>query len=150
MAIAPSTRAFRHIGIAGLLLLAACASGCGKRTGDVSGRVYYQGELVRLGWVTIIDSDNQARQGPIADDGSFLVKRITPGPAKILVVSPDPRLSGSPGDGGSGSPEGPSAATLSSAMAKWRPIDEKYGEFYRTTLEMTVERGPNQFDIRMD
>src|SRR5205823_5435296 len=77
-----------------LVAVCAClaAGGCGAPVGDVSGKVTYQGKNLEYGNVTFISSNGTAHQADIQPDGSYSLKGVAPGPAKIAVVCVDPQM----------------------------------------------------------
>jgi hypothetical protein len=62
-------------------------AGCGRGTGTVSGKVTLNGTALPGGLVTVHDAEGQPRNGPINKDGTYLVSNITPGPAKISIMT---------------------------------------------------------------
>src|SRR5262245_44267868 len=76
-----------HRFLAPILLGLAALSGCGPGVGQVSGKVYFRGEVLKSGTVIFIGSDGQPVHSPIRDDGSYFIEKSRVGPAKIGVVS---------------------------------------------------------------
>ena len=63
--------------------------GCDSHA-TVNGKITYKGRTVTHGSVVILASDNSAHSGAIYADGSFTVEGVSPGEAKIGVISHDP------------------------------------------------------------
>ncbi|MCI0376193.1 MAG: hypothetical protein L0215_01170 [Gemmataceae bacterium] len=70
--------------------LVLAAAGC-QSQGNVSGKVTYKSKPVVFGTILIQGSDGNARQGNIATDGSFSVRGLAVGQARVAVNSPDPK-----------------------------------------------------------
>src|SRR5262245_47013894 len=69
-----------------LVLLAVMTSGCGPGVGTVSGKVFYQGKVVKGGNVTFVSSEGRpSLSATINEDGSYSVPKITAGAVKICV-----------------------------------------------------------------
>jgi hypothetical protein len=70
-----------------LSLLFVTASGCGQKTGTVSGKVTYQGKALPGGNVNFLSEGQGAvfKTSKIESDGSYSVSGIPVGPAKITV-----------------------------------------------------------------
>jgi hypothetical protein len=73
-----------------LILLGLVVVGCSGR-GNVSGKITYQNKPLVFGTILIQGSDGKAAQGNIAKDGSFTVRGLATGSAKVAVNSPNPR-----------------------------------------------------------
>src|SRR5687768_10502605 len=96
--------------------------GCGGGSGDLTGKVTYQGKPVRMGSVSVVGGDGVIRAGTIQDDGSYTVKDISTGTVKIAVTSPDPdkrKVAAKPASG--------AAVESAGDASKWFAIPEKYG-----------------------
>ena len=70
------------VAIAGLL------AGCGPGIGDVTGTVKYQGKAPTGSTITFYDELNGAQSDVIAADGSYTVRKVAAGKAKVAIVSP--------------------------------------------------------------
>jgi hypothetical protein len=84
-------------------LLALAASGCGKSTGNVSGKVTYQGNPLPGGYVNFMNQGEQniTKTSEIKADGSYSVSGLPVGTAKISVQGLSARrLADLPGQGG--------------------------------------------------
>jgi hypothetical protein len=71
----------------GLLLLPAVLGGvgCGSSTGTVSGKVYYNGDLLKSGTVTFFTADGKSVPTGIREDGSYTLDKLAIGKAKVCV-----------------------------------------------------------------
>lgn len=86
------SRVFSALLLAGGILLAAgCGSGVAK--GDLAGAVTYKGKAVKVGTVTAYDDKDMPYQGTITE-GKYEIKGIPEGTVKLIVLSPDPNISG--------------------------------------------------------
>jgi len=68
-----------------LSLLCAVASGCKERTGAVTGMVYYDGKVLQQGTVMIFCENRQIVSGLIQPDGSYEIREVTYGSARVTV-----------------------------------------------------------------
>jgi hypothetical protein len=130
-------------------LAAAClglAGGCGGGSGELSGKVMYQGKPVRMGWVFGAGNDGVVRSARIQDDGSYSLGEVPPGPVKLSVTSPDPSSSRPQAKKKMPKGSGPPADV---DVGKWFAIPDQYGDFTRSELSVTVRRGSNHFDIEL-
>ena len=77
----------RRFGCLVAALLALAASGCGKPTGNISGKVIYEGKPLPGGYVNFTnEGDSPAVQtSTIQPDGSYSISHMPVGPAKITV-----------------------------------------------------------------
>ena len=69
----------------------AALAGCGDNKGSVSGTVKYKGELLTSGHVQFLTSAG-ASMSEIDSSGSYVVRDIPPGLAKIGVTCMDPKF----------------------------------------------------------
>jgi hypothetical protein len=136
-----TSRAVRDV--AGLVLV-VLAAGCGPRFGDVSGTVKYQGKPVSGGTITFFDAANKTASSLIAPDGSYAVKHVAAGQARITVVTPMPiNFKGmSAGlqpvaDGGAGPGPGPA-------------LPAKYGDPSQSGLTCDVRSTNQTHDVTLD
>jgi hypothetical protein len=135
--------------------------------GDIQGTVSYRpaSKKVAFGTVMFIGADNQPRYGIINPDGTYLVRGVPSGKAKITVASPNPvQPPDARGAGrvdraqigdrkpeGEGEPSATATAQPAPEVAKsWFPIPEKYAEPDKSGLAFDVKRGTNTFDIILD
>jgi hypothetical protein len=80
-------RPFAVLLVASVFLL----SGCGKPVGNVAGKVTYKGKALEYGSVSIYSADGTACGGEINPDGTYLIKNVPVGKAKVVVASQDPK-----------------------------------------------------------
>jgi hypothetical protein len=66
-----------------LLPLLACTAGCGSP--KLSGKVTYNGELLRSGLVSITAANGWVGTSQINEDGTYSIANVPPGSAKIAV-----------------------------------------------------------------
>jgi len=141
----------------------ALLSGCGAGRGDVRGRVTYRGKPLRLGDVMVVGSDSLAYYGQIKEDGTYLVRGVACGPARLAVDSPDPRADGlARRRQKSGRPQLPAklekihgvklparsrSEPPKADAGKWFAIPRRYGSHETSGLTLTVGRGNNAHDI---
>jgi hypothetical protein len=116
--------------------------GCGPGRGDLTGTVSYQGKALKVGSVSVLGSDGIPKTDSIRDDGTFLVRDIPAGTIKIAVNSRDPAKS-QPKTRKKGAPPPKADRT------GWFPIPEKYSDFAKSELSLTLNRGANSWDIEL-
>src|SRR5215467_6772261 len=68
-----------------LLLLALAADGCSPATGNLSGKISYNGKPLAVGSVLFIGVDAQPRTAWIEADGSYHFNEVPVGEAKLAV-----------------------------------------------------------------
>jgi hypothetical protein len=119
-----------------VVLLAAGLSGCGGRTGSVSGKVTYQGAPLTSGLVIFVDKDGKVTNpAGIELDGSYVAEKVPVGPVTACVETHP--VSG--GDGG--------AQTKDQPRRRYVPLPPKYKDAKQSDLTLDVKPGPNVFDI---
>lgn len=139
-------------GILPWLLLVA--TGCGQYgQNQVTGKVYFEGKPVSLGAVVFVGTDGAPRTGSIEPDGSFLVKGVTPGPARIAVASLNPAQLDADFEielqekfAKLGIPLPPPEPQNTS---EWFPIPKAYGDVDTSELKADIQRGTTHFDIHL-
>ena len=144
--------------VAGLL---AIASGCGG-TGEVSGKITYKNKAVVHGFVGFVGPDGTSRSARINPDGTYTVKDVRAGEAKITVVSENPSAV-VPGGRGRDDADYPKDAPKRDVVRdekpeavdpevikKWFPIPADYGDVTKTKLRFKVKAGSNTHDIQLD
>jgi len=141
------------------LLASIGAAGCrAPATGSVSGKVYYNGKVLKGGYVSFLPAEGQAAPpATIQEDGSYSVPKVLAGPVKICVdtssLNPANRPAGSrykppPGQKPpSGFGEGGDPAEL---IKRYTWIPPKYSQPDMTTLTYTVTAGAQEHDIKLD
>jgi hypothetical protein len=131
----------RALVVAALLALAA---GCGGR-GDVSGKVTYQGKTLVWGTVQFEGSDGALVQGNINPDGTYLVRGVATGQAKVAVSSINPSSADFQPRVAPGRPAPPRPE-----VKGWFPIPKKYDTPYQSGLTYLIKSGSNPIDIQLE
>src|SRR5262245_45622540 len=156
----------RAAGLIFVLIFGGLA-GCGvsSQPVDVSGKVTYQGKPVVCGSVTLVDANGIAKSGNIGPEGTYIVKGIAPGTAKVAVISLDPARPlnplGAAGAGTDDSGRAPAAAPAATDRSnwtepnvdrsKWTPLPKKYEFAHTSGVTVDVKAGENNgVDIRLD
>ncbi len=70
--------------------MSRAVTGCAGQ-GDVPGKVTYKGKTLVWGTVQLEGSDGKIAQGNIEQDGSYSVRGVAIGQARVAVNSPDPK-----------------------------------------------------------
>jgi hypothetical protein len=123
-----------------LLGLAVC--GCGKNTGNVSGKISYQGKPLPGGYVNFMSEGEQGnfKTSPIKEDGSYSVSALPVGPAKISIQGlAARRLADLPGQGGK----------VEKIQQKEVFVPDKYGNTDTSGLKYEVKSGSQSHDIEL-
>ena len=134
-----------------LLAVIFAVVGCGPSKGTVSGTVTFKGKPVTSGSVSLFGSDNIQYSSQISPDGTYSIPDVPGGPAKFLVVSPNPndaarqrvRTGGGPLDGPAGG-----GATPVVPKSSWVEIPETYGDPATSGLTGTVN-GPTTINLEL-
>jgi hypothetical protein len=136
---------------ASLLLI---ATGCGRGSGDLKGRVTLTAggktTTVVMGQVMVVGSDSKAYYSEIGEDGSYQISGIPAGEAKVVVNSPDPRLAAKATAGRE--PRGdrkPREPAKKADLSKWVAIPEKYNQPDTTNLKVEIRSGENTYNVEM-
>jgi hypothetical protein len=129
-----------------LILNALVCSGCGPGHGDLSGKVSFNGQPVRVGSVVVLPADNMPRS-VLIEDGTYTVRNLPAGSVKLAVNSPDPLLQRSAGRNAAARQKAEAAAAV--RAEKWFPIPEKYASFEQSGLSCEVRSGTNSFDLAL-
>jgi hypothetical protein len=112
----------------------------------VSGKVTYQGKPLVFGTVQMEGSDNLLRQGVIQKDGTYVVKNVAAGEAKVAVSSANPNSSDfQPIQKG----ENPKPLPPRPQVKGWFPIPPDYQSITKPKLTFTVKSGQNKWDIEL-
>ena len=132
------------------LLLMAVSAGCAEN--QVTGKVSYEGKPVTLGTVVFVGADGVPRATAIDRDGSFLVKGVSPGQARIAVISINPtqpldpqfeaELKAKYQSLGFPPPTRPDASS-------WFPIPQPYANVDTSELKADIVRGTTVVDVRL-
>lgn len=126
-----------------LLVVLLCA-GCG-RVGQVAGKVTYRDKPVPDGTVMLVASDGRPYDGKIQEDGSFLIRDVPAGTAKVSVTSMATSDTASSGDKGDARAK---QRNISKGGARSR-IPLKYSDFNQSGLTVTVEKGATA-ELKLD
>ncbi|VTR93238.1 Uncharacterized protein OS=Blastopirellula marina DSM 3645 GN=DSM3645_29326 PE=4 SV=1 [Gemmata massiliana] len=130
-------------GCAALVGLALCGCG-GAQTGDVTGRVTYQGKRLAFGSVVFMARGEKSEPVvcAIGPDGTYTAKGVPVGEVQVGVASPDPRtpleLRGDQ-----------KPLPLAADPKLWFPIPTQYSYPLTSGLSRTVTAGPNTHDIEL-
>jgi len=84
---------YRVSKILGLLLMTAVFvvfSGCGTNKADVKGHVTFKGQPLTSGAIQIQSAKGAVFSGEIQSDGTFVVRGVPVGPAKVAIAATDP------------------------------------------------------------
>lgn len=125
------------------LLVGACAaftSGCGAKSGELTGRVTFQGKNLQQGTVLVASSSGSVHSGLIQSDGTYTIPGIPVGPAKIAVNCPDPRDV-------KVIPRKKEEKVPAADVSKWISIPEKYADPEKSGLSINIRPGTNTFPI---
>jgi hypothetical protein len=134
MGMAPTRRGITRGGLTVALLAGLlAAAGCGKPTGNISGKVYYKDQPLNSGTVAFV-TDQDAYRGFIKEDGSYSISKVPVGDVTITVtVNPQPN-----------------PAAKGSAQPKQVTVPEKYGNPKTSGQKHAVTAGDQQKDIKLD
>ncbi len=140
----PGTRACKGASATlGGLILAMLAAGCGPRFGDVSGTVYFKGQPLKTGTITFYDRASGVASSPIQADGTYAVRKVRAGPAKITVALPMEISFLGLGQtlAGRGPSPGPPPAPAFPA---------RYQDPEKSGLSLEVQPGAQEFEVRLE
>jgi hypothetical protein len=124
-------------------------AGCNGSTADVKGKVTFNGKPVVYGTVVLVGADGLARSGAIQPDGSYRVKDVPVGTARVAVTSPRPPGSapakkaierGADVTDDKPQPEPPPPAPPE-VIQNWISLPEKYGDPSKSEVTVTVKSG---------
>jgi hypothetical protein len=132
-------------------------NGCGGGVGVVSGKISYKNKAVVYGSVGFVGANGKTRAAKINPDGTYTVKDVAVGEAKVVVISELPRAtSRSPGaaatDGPKDDPTQPEPPEVidPEVAKKWFPIPTEFSNAAKTKLRLSVKPGANTYDIKLD
>ena len=128
--------------VAAAVLLAAACGGCssGPPTGEVQGKVTFQGNPVREGRVTFLNlTEGGAAEADIQSDGTYVVKNPVVVGDYVIEIKPLMHMVDTDPGRTPPSPEEKPAPD----------IPEKYRMQGSTPLRETVKTGKNVFDFNM-
>jgi hypothetical protein len=150
------TARFRRVGVGGLCLCGILlAAGCGGGKGVVSGKVSYQGKVVRAGMVSFIPEGGGVMSSPIEEDGSYTIRNVPVGNVKITVETESARPPALQSGPGGEAPEfmrkyvrekNPEAASPERAK-RFVPIPSQYSDAGKSNLTYVVKSGKQEYDI---
>jgi hypothetical protein len=106
--------------------------------GQVAGKVSYRDQPVPDGTVMLLASDGQPYDGKIQPDGTFLIRDVPVGTAKVSVTSV---IAPSEADKTDNSKADARAKQRTIAKGSRSRIPSKYGDFTKSGLTVTVEKG---------
>jgi hypothetical protein len=123
--------------------VALSAAGCGGGSREVSGTVSYRGRPLASGTILLLAGDGRSYNGTIGPDGSFTIKDVPAGEARMAVTSFAPADSERPSWAGAVVPAANSrVATRTGTVSA---IPPRYGDLGQSGLAVTVEE-----DTRLD
>lgn len=139
--------------VAVVCLALAVVPGCKKGRATVKGKVTFNGQPVKAGTVSFYASPSVVGTGNINPDGTYEVKDAPVGEVTVTVSTPPPLVGpvqmGKPPPGMKMPtdmvPSGPNAAKPVSYM----PIPDKYKARDQSPLKTTVNKGENDYDIKL-
>ncbi len=105
-----------------------------KGTGEVSGKVTFNGEPLPGGMVTFIPENGKAEGVRIAEDGSYKVTNIPVGPVRITVTTQAPV-------------KFPGSKEPFEPLGKYVPIPARYREAETSGLALEVKKGSQTQDL---
>lgn len=136
--------------------------GCGGGTGSLKGNVTFQGKPVVAGTVTVFASDGAVCLGEIQSDGTYEIRTVATGKAKITVYSPDrTKLTGlerlerkAVADASAKTRGADPKASADEASPRvnppgWLKLPEKYADVASTDIATELSRGINSFNITL-
>ena len=127
-----------------LAALALAAVGCGRSTGNISGKVTYKGAPLPGGYVTFSCEGETptTKSTSIQADGSYSITAMPVGPAKITVQ-------GILGPQGPGSASGPGGTQPPGGGRKTVYVPPDYSTTDKSGLTFTVAGGSQSHDIEL-
>jgi hypothetical protein len=150
-----------------VLLFGMCCAivGCGKQTGTVTGKVTYQGKILKGGTVTFQNTESGERSfsSEIQEDGSYTVQDAFTGAYKVCVSTSALR----PASGAFAAPptkqhpnkasdadipaggSNPRAQQEARNIKRYKQIPEDYSKPDKTDLSYTVVSGAQTHDIEL-
>jgi hypothetical protein len=144
-------------GLGLLALLSLWCAGCGNATGEVSGKVSYQGKPLNGGTITFVpEKGGGAFNSPISEQGTYIVTKVPTGPAKVAVRSPGrssrdaaklkKELARLPKDA---PPEVRAEMERQAAAKDFGQVPDSYGDYEKSGLTCTVKGGPQEHNIEL-
>lgn len=128
----------------GLLALTAfCAAlGCSKgvKKITVTGKVTYQGQLVRSGIVKFVGPEGAYSAGAVQADGTYIVTDVVPGETKVGIME---------APSGSGSSSGDRSEKPAATKGSAAPLPEKYREPTTSGLVYDITPQTTELEIQI-
>jgi hypothetical protein len=143
----------RAFGFAIYIVALGLLAGCGAGVGDVNGKVYYKGQVVTSGFVTMVGPDGIPKNSQIAEDGSYQISRVGSGEATITVTSPPPDFSKTQAKRAgpeARKTEDDGSSFTDNQKKTWRELPRAYSDITHPILKCTISSGSNSFDIKLD
>lgn len=136
------THSFVRFRMGAAMALLLIVTGCGKRTGEVSGTVSYQGQPVSSGSVTFFDKNNQVVGSSVITAGKYKVQQVPVGAVTITVISAPPPSKVKKGT----APPDKDAVSADEGVA----IPPEYGKPDKSGLTYQVKPGPQKHAIELN
>ena len=131
----------RIAALIGLVVLAGCS---GRKTGDITGKVTYNGKPLASGSVIFTTPNSPAVPANIKEDGTYECKDVFVGEAAVAVISPNDTSEALMT--ASQKPDIPAEGPKFDAK-KWFSIPAKYAR--NSPLRFSVQAGTNTFNIEL-
>jgi hypothetical protein len=122
------------------LPLLGLTGGCGAGTGDLSGRVTFEGKPVLIGGLVFYNPGHRALSAGLGEDGTYTINNVPCGEVQIAVMSPRPVTR----HGKRGEPpvEDP-------RLHQWFELPKRYENTETSGITFTVKPGANSFNIEL-
>jgi hypothetical protein len=130
-----------------MLLLGFAVTGCGgQSTGDITGKVTYDGKPLPAGRVMFFwRGGENAYSSVIKEDGSYSLFKVPVGPVQVTVETFPPVPVGILGGMGGAKPD--AAPTMPPGSARYVKIPAKYRDKIKSLLTYEVKKGAQTYDI---
>jgi hypothetical protein len=128
--------------MAGILLAAMAAAGCGRPQATLSGKVTVQGQPVGAGTVLFVGPDNQVATGTLDADGRYVAPQVPMGTVKVAVQTLRPeqlRGAARPKD----------APPLPNRLTNLVSVPAKYQNPETSELTCNVQRKQQEYNIEL-
>jgi hypothetical protein len=148
----PGKRMTQMMLILAAIVAAPCITGCGNRAGSVKGKVTYQNKPVVIGSVVLVhEATLEHLQESIRADGTYHIGNVTYGVFKIAVHSADPgtRFVSRPVPDNLTKQPKATEPSIRPGADKWFAIPERYSDWRRSGLSVTVAQPSTTFDIQL-
>jgi hypothetical protein len=124
--------------------------GCGSRTGEVTGRVFYKDQVIPSGSVFFVSEGGKEQKGAIAQKNhTYTIRDVPLGKVRIAVVSHPrvpPGLSNPPGIK---SAPGTPTTKKGEKTEPWVDIPPRYQSVETSGLILEIRAGTQLYDIRL-